>query len=248
MPRELFGDVSLRPGRTRTRRSSVVMVSLAAHAVVISALLIAPLFATETLPLPQHGGPLYVSRDIVLVSPPPPPRRPTINPSTPSASTTIAPASSVPLQAPSGISEETGAENLPAGSGSGTGTSDVGEGPGLVTGAFGPTQLPQPPPPIGPVRVYDGVRAPRKLVDVPPVYPPLARAARIEGIVLIEATIGRDGSVEAARVITEKRAGSHRLLEEAALDAVRQWKFSPTRLNGVPVPIIMTVTVNFTLR
>ena len=78
---------------------------------------------------------------------------------------------------------------------------------------------------------------------VPPVYPAIAQQARVEGIVIIEAIIGADGRVQQARVLRSKP-----LLDEAALDAVRQWVFTPTLLNGVPVPVIMTVTVNFTLR
>jgi protein TonB len=78
---------------------------------------------------------------------------------------------------------------------------------------------------------------------VPPVYPAIAQQARVEGVVIIEAVIGTDGRVQQARVLRSKP-----LLDEAALTAVRQWVFTPTLLNGVPVPLIMTVTVNFTLR
>src|SRR5438046_73106 len=78
---------------------------------------------------------------------------------------------------------------------------------------------------------------------VAPLYPQIARDARAQGIVIIEATIDARGNVIAARVTK-----SVSLLDQAALDAVRQWKFSPTLLNGVPVPIIMTVTVRFVLQ
>jgi len=79
--------------------------------------------------------------------------------------------------------------------------------------------------------------------NVPPVYPPIAQSARVAGMVIIEATIGADGKVKDAKVLR-----SIPLLDQAALDAVRQWVFTPTLLNGVPVPVIMTVTVNFTLQ
>ena len=75
------------------------------------------------------------------------------------------------------------------------------------------------------------------------MYPAIAQAAKVSGMVIIEATIGADGRVKNARVIK-----SVALLDQAALDAVKQWQFSPTRLNGVPIPVIMTVTVNFTLQ
>ena len=76
-----------------------------------------------------------------------------------------------------------------------------------------------------------------------PVYPPIAQSARVQGVVIIEATIGPDGGVQNARVLR-----SIPLLDQAALDAVKQWVFTPTLLNGVPVPVIMTVTVQFTLQ
>ena len=76
-----------------------------------------------------------------------------------------------------------------------------------------------------------------------PIYPPIAQSARVQGVVIIEATIGPDGRVKDAKVLR-----SIPLLDQAALDAVKQWQFTPTLLNGVPVPVIMTVTVNFTLQ
>jgi protein TonB len=80
-----------------------------------------------------------------------------------------------------------------------------------------------------------------KTLDVPPIYPPEAQAARVQGIVIAEIRIGEDGRVADARVLR-----SIPLLDTAALDAVRQWH-TPTMLNGAPVPVLMTVTVNFTL-
>jgi protein TonB len=99
------------------------------------------------------------------------------------------------------------------------------------------------PAPVAPVHLHAGIQQPQKLVDVRPIYPEIARAAHAEGIVIIEATIDVRGNVMAARVLKP-----HALLDAAALEAVRQWRFTPTLLNGVPTPIIMTVTVNFQLR
>jgi protein TonB len=93
------------------------------------------------------------------------------------------------------------------------------------------------------LRVGGYIRAPQKIVDVAPIYPPLARAAGVEGIVILEAVIAEDGSVRDVRVLR-----SVPLLDAAATEAVRQWRFSPTLLNGEPVPIVMTVTVAFRLR
>ena len=95
----------------------------------------------------------------------------------------------------------------------------------------------------GPVRVGGDIKEPLKVKDVRPVYPEDALAARVQGVVIIEATIGPSGAVSDARVLR-----SIPLLDQAAVNAVRQWEFTPTLVNGVPVPVMMTVTVNFTLR
>jgi TonB family protein len=91
------------------------------------------------------------------------------------------------------------------------------------------------------VRPGGRIMEPKKIKDVPPVYPPLAQSARVSGAVTIEATIGADGKVVDAKVVK-----SIPLLDEAALEAVRQWEYLPTMLNGVPVPVLVTVTINFT--
>ena len=91
------------------------------------------------------------------------------------------------------------------------------------------------------VRVGGQIRPPVKIKDVAPVYPAIARSARVTGAVTVEATIGEDGKVADARVVK-----SVPLLDQAALDAVRQWEYRPTLLNGVPVPIVVTVVINFT--
>jgi TonB family protein len=118
--------------------------------------------------------------------------------------------------------------------------------------AIGPPPPPPPPPPdpgvdpLGgqaPVRVGGNIPVPTKIRDVKPVYPPEAEAARVQGVVILEATIGADGGVVDAKVLR-----SIPLLDQAAMDAVRQWRFTPTRLNGQPVPVILTLTVNFLLQ
>jgi TonB family protein len=91
-----------------------------------------------------------------------------------------------------------------------------------------------------PVRVGGNVKAPERIRYVVPAYPEEAKAAGVSGIVIAEAVVGPDGSVTDAHVIR-----SIALLDQAALDAIKQWKYTPTTLNGVPVPVIMTVTVNF---
>lgn len=100
-----------------------------------------------------------------------------------------------------------------------------------------PGQLPDGAPAY---RVGGPIVAPRKVHDVPPVYPERARSAGIAGVVIVEATIGSTGAVTAARLLRGQP-----LLDEAALAAVRQWRYEPALLKGVPVPIVMTVTVAF---
>lgn len=91
------------------------------------------------------------------------------------------------------------------------------------------------------IRVGGQIKPPTKIKDVKPIYPAIARSARVSGIVIIEATIGPDGKVIDAKVLR-----SVPLLDQAALDAVQQWEYQPTLLNGVPVPVVVTVTINFT--
>jgi TonB family protein len=126
-------------------------------------------------------------------------------------------------------------------------------------GAKGTLPPPPPPPPppsavaasmefqqalerYRPIRIGGGVKTPTKIRDVKPEYPPIAQSARVQGVVIIEAIIDDAGQVAAARVLR-----SIPLLDQAALAAVEQWAFTPTLLNGVPSPVLMTVTVNFLL-
>jgi TonB family protein len=90
------------------------------------------------------------------------------------------------------------------------------------------------------VRVGGAIRNPTKTKNVLPVYPAVAKSARIGGTVIVEATIGPDGKVADARVVK-----SVPLLDQAALDAVTQWEYAPTRVRGVAVPVIITVAINF---
>jgi TonB family protein len=94
-----------------------------------------------------------------------------------------------------------------------------------------------------PVRVGGPIGAPVKVKDLAPVYPPEAQRAGLSGVVILEAVIGEDGKVRSTRVLR-----SIPELDQAAIDAVQQWEYTPTMLNGMAVPVIMTVTVNFAMR
>jgi protein TonB len=93
------------------------------------------------------------------------------------------------------------------------------------------------------VRAGELVRPPVKIADARPVYPSLARSVGVEGTVILEAVLDRTGHVDRLRVIR-----SVPLLDQAALDAVKQWRYTPSTLHGVPVEVLMTITVTFSLR
>jgi len=120
----------------------------------------------------------------------------------------------------------------------------------------GPTPPPPPPPPPppsaagnelvdgqAPIRVGGNIKTPTRITNVSPVYPEEAKAAGVSGIVILETVIDTQGNVRTSKVLRSIPA-----LDQAALDAVKEWRFEPTLLNGAPVPVIMTVTVNFTLQ
>lgn len=125
-----------------------------------------------------------------------------------------------------------------------TGSGGVGVTSEIVTsGEIGPPPagappMSAPPLPAGAVRAGGNIVPPRKIHNVDPVMPDLARSASVSGTVILEITIGVDGGVSDARVLR-----SIPLLDQAALDAVRQWKYEPTLLNGQPVPVIITVPI-----
>jgi periplasmic protein TonB len=117
--------------------------------------------------------------------------------------------------------------------------------PGGLPPAGATIKVDPPPAPEAPkvYRVGGVIREPRRIVDVPPVYPAIAVAARKEGVVILEAMLDENGKVAQLKVLR-----SEPLLDEAALEAVRRWRYTPTLLNNVPVPVLLTVTVRFSLR
>lgn len=146
-----------------------------------------------------------------------------------------------PIEAPSGVTAETGLENRIAGVVGGVAEGIVGGvagGTGIESSASGSS---------GPIVMRagtGGMKLPRKIKDVKPVYPAGALPTRAQGAVLIEATIGADGRVLETRLLHSVNA----LLDGAAVDAVRQWLYEPTVLNGMPVAVVITVVVNFALQ
>jgi protein TonB len=241
MPAELLRDVTQSSRSIPTRRLSVLPVSIAAHVAAAVAFLIIPLAAeVELPPLMPHAVADYM---LAKVEPPPPPPAPTRGAEKGAATN----ATGVPIVAPNAILPDRPAAAIPPGAGV-IGGIDSDSG---IIGGLGPTIPIEPPPPpavkvqgpLVPVRPGGDIREPKKIVDVAPVYPPLARAGNIEGIVILEAVLNVRGEVERLRVLR-----SVPLLDAAALDAVQRWRYTPTLLNGVPVPVLITITVRFTLR
>ncbi|HJQ67430.1 MAG TPA: TonB family protein [Blastocatellia bacterium] len=143
----------------------------------------------------------------------------------------------------------------PVAQGGASGGGAPGGIPGGIIGGSNPTSdAPPPPPPPPPpaeekpkpeppkiVRKSGGVLQGSATRRVTPTYPPLARAARVSGSVVVEVTVDEAGNVMSARAVS-----GHPLLKDAAVAAARGWKFTPTQLSGVPVKVIGTITFNFT--
>lgn len=129
------------------------------------------------------------------------------------------------------------------------GTGDAGGAVGgVIGGVLGgvPGAPPPPPPPkakpTGPVRIGGQVAEANLIRRVTPVYPPLAKSARVQGTVEFTAVISKEGNIENLQLVR-----GHPLLVQAAKDAVLQWKYRPTMLNGEPVTVVTDIIVNFNL-
>ena len=116
---------------------------------------------------------------------------------------------------------------------------------GLMPQTFSTIVAPPPPPPPKkepPQRVGGDVLSARLIRQPAPVYPPMARTAKVSGVVVLEVQVDEDGNVTEVKPVSGPA-----LLRQAAMDAVRQWKYSPTLLNGEPIPVVAEVRVNFSL-
>jgi protein TonB len=113
----------------------------------------------------------------------------------------------------------------------------------VAVGAGTPPPPPDPPRRTGPIRAAELPVALVKIADAQPVYPEIARAARVDGSVILECVIDTTGRVTNIRVLT-----SVPLLDQAAIDAVRRWRYTPSVYHGRPVSVLMTVTMRFTLQ
>jgi periplasmic protein TonB len=234
MPRELFVDsLTSRPARPRSRWT--LLGSLVTHLGFLIVLVVLPLTAAVDNPI--------VAREVIGFVPPTPPPPPLVTP--PSRPRTVtppvnpdaappAPGTMIAPEKPTGTPGTEGVPDLPV---------TIGHPPDGVFGSSLSTLTVPPPAILKPVPVGGNVREPRRITYVPPVYPAIARTAKVEGLVILEAVIDETGGVRNVRVLR-----SIPLLDRAAIEAVSRWRYLPTQLNGVAVPVIMTVSVSFYLR
>ena len=215
-------------------RLYTIVVSICAHVAALIVLVAVPLVAMDAVPLAHRVSEFVRAAAVEPPEVPPPPiSRPPV--------TSDVVTDAAPTRAPERINPEIVQPGPPGRLGDVAG--GISDG---VDGALPMLNiLPPPAPPAArrdPVRPGGDIRVPTKIKHVAPVYPALAQSVRKEGTVILEAVINEKGEVSQVRVLR-----SVELLDGAALDAVRQWRFTPTLLNGQPVPIVMTVTVTFRL-
>jgi protein TonB len=234
--RDIFNDI-VEPSITLgSKKQYTVSVSVLIHTAMIAAMLIIPLVAVDELPIPPVTA-VFVGAPPTPSPPPPPPKKSQPKPAV-QQDASVAPVIAPSTIAAEPVDKDPTAETVGLISGTVAGVTD-----GIVGVIAEPAPPPPPPTPSTPVHIGGDIKPPVKIKEMKLLYPAIALTTRVQGVVIIEATIGPDGTVQAARVLR-----SIPLLDQAALDAVRQWQYTATLLNGVPVPVIMTVTVNFTLQ
>jgi periplasmic protein TonB len=231
----------------KTNKPWTVVVSMVFQVAFLAILILIPLIYTEALPRAMMSS-------ILLAPPPPPPPPP---PPAPAQVVHIKPVAHLmeagKLVAPKVIpkdvkiiKEEEQPPDMGAGIAGGVpGGVAGGSMGGVIGGVIGGAGAGAPPPPkptVSRVRVGGAVQAAKLVNRVQPMYPPLARQTRISGTVKLHAIIGKDGTVQSLTV-----ESGHPLLVQAALDAVRQWRYQPTLLNGEPVDVDTEIDVIFSL-
>ena len=224
-------------------RTGPILVSMAAHAALVSAVIVGAVLFVEA-PIPE------LPTMMAFVAPPPPPPPPPAPIAKPPKTETVEPVRTssdvVPIEAPALIEPEPAPfddeeEQFAVEGGVPGGI------PGGVAGGLLPDLPPPPPPPPAvppaprkPLRVGGEIKEPALVYRVEPTYPAAASAMGIEGTVILEALVDEEGRVTSVRVLR-----SNGVFDRAALDAVRQWRYSPVLLNGRPEKFVLTVVVTF---
>ena len=224
------------------------LFSVATHTAILGALIGVSLFVVKGLP----EVPPMVAFVAEMPAPPPPPppppaRAPRTKPAQPVKPLPTSGAFTFPVEVPTKIGVESGIdirvdEGVPGGVEGGLPGGVVG---GIIGGILTDVAPPPPPPPqrFEPVRVGGEITAPELIYRVEPVYPSIAVMASATGMVVLEATVNERGEVTSVVVLR-----SRKLLDQAAIDAVKQWRYTPLLLNGVPRAFILTVTLNFSIK
>ena len=249
-------DQTFVDGVGKTNKSWTVMLSFAMEAVVIGVMVLVPLIWTEVLPKASLVNMLTAPAPPPPPPPPPPPAQVIkvvhVAPRQFNGNTLQAPRE-IPKQVamitedalpPSNIGGVLG--GVEGGIPGGTGVS------GLGATSFAPPPPPPPPPKVeavkpkqeGPLKVGGNVQSAKLIKHPSPIYPPIAKSARIQGTVVLQAIIGKDGTVQNLKMIS----ATSPLLVANAMDAVKQWVYQPTLLNSEPVDVVTEITVNFTLQ
>lgn len=223
------------------RRSATLMVSLGVHAVLIALVVLIPILTYNVLPVPSEGTRAFFVAPPEAAPPPPPPPPPPAG----AQQVVKAPAAPIPdaefvapTEVPDQIRPEPSYIGLPEGVAGGV---EGGVPGGVLGGIVGGLATPPPPAPVA-VRVGGQIKAPKLVHVVQPVYPELAAQARLTAIVIAEALVDTTGRVREVNVLRGAP-----LFDEAAILAVKQWRYQPLLLNGVPTEFILTVTVKFNL-
>jgi protein TonB len=242
MPRQPFA--SLAASTSGKRRAAVFPVSVLLHAAGGGALLV--LSAVAPAELPPVVGRTVITDYVPLTPtvraatpPPAPPTRPRTAPMR--ASGPGAPAIALPAILNEAPLTEAPADDPPAlclFNCDPVGV--VGAPPGTATGPIGVEETGEPGLPTGPPRVGGDIREPRRTHYVAPAYPEIARQGRIGALVILDCVLDPQGRIASVQVLR-----GHPLFDGSAVDAVRQWRYEPTRLNGVPIAVQLTVTVRF---
>jgi protein TonB len=231
--------------RRRARVFAPGFLSAVAHVIAVAAIIVLPLLLSEDVPPAPSDAvrAFFVPPAEVALPPPPPPPPPAgarVSKPAPAAPRPVEDAKFVaPIDVPDTVQPE---EGIDLGVEGGMEGGVEGGVPGGVVGGVvgGLPSVVAPPPPAAPVRVGGMVRAPKLINRVTPKYPELALASRTRATLILEATVGVDGRVQEVRVLRGQP-----LFDPSAIEAVRQWRYQPLLLNGIPVPFIVSITLSF---
>ncbi len=239
----MFED-SLLEMRTRKRSPWATVFSFVVQVGLVCVMILVPLIYTEALPKQQ------LMTFLVAPPPPPPPPPPPATQPVVHVQRVVSELDNGELRTPTKIPKKiliTEDKEQPIASTGVVGGVPGGVPGGTMGGVIGgiisstPVAVPKAATPTR-VRVSAGVTEGLLIHKVQPTYPPLARSARIQGQVVLQAVIGKDGTIQNLRAVS-----GHPMLTPSAIDAVKQWRYKPYFLNGEPVEVDTQITVNFTL-